>query len=54
VTRRGARRSLAACALALVASAAQARAPQMAAEGAVQYFCGGVGPDERRARNCAC
>jgi hypothetical protein len=43
------RRSLAVCALALAAFSAQAREPQMASEGAVQYFCGGVGADERRA-----
>jgi hypothetical protein len=43
------RRSLVVCALALAAFSAQAREPQMASEGAVQYFCGGVGADERRA-----
>lgn len=36
-------------ALALAAGAVHAREPEMMTEGAVQYFCGGVGADERRA-----
>ena len=45
----GTRRALLACAAALAAAGAQARDPAMVTEGAVQYFCGGVGADERRA-----
>ena len=43
------RHPLTAFALVLVALAAQAGAPEMTKEGAVRYFCGGVGADERKA-----
>jgi hypothetical protein len=43
------RYSLTAFALALAAFAAHAAPPEMTKEGAVRYFCGGIGADERKA-----